>query len=56
MNTPVEVDIYGHANSTMVMGSRMINGLGGSGDFLRNAFISIAHTPSARPGKNGVCA
>ncbi|KAJ5232824.1 acetyl-CoA hydrolase Ach1 [Penicillium chermesinum] len=29
MNTPVEVDIYAHANSTCVMGSRMLNGLGG---------------------------
>ncbi|KAK6197406.1 putative acetyl-CoA deacylase [Scheffersomyces amazonensis] len=51
MNTPVEVDIYGHANSTNVMGSRMLNGLGGSADFLRNAKLSIMHTPSARPSK-----
>lgn len=51
MNTPVEVDIYSHANSTNVMGSRMLNGLGGSGDFLRNAKLSIMHTPSARPSK-----
>ncbi|KAG2388412.1 hypothetical protein C9374_000576 [Naegleria lovaniensis] len=52
MNTPVEIDIYGHANSTMVNGSRMINGLGGSGDFLRNGKLSIMHTPSVRPSKN----
>ncbi|CDK27097.1 unnamed protein product [Kuraishia capsulata CBS 1993] len=51
MNTPVEVDIYGHANSTNVNGSRMLNGLGGSADFLRNAKLSIMHTPSARPSK-----
>lgn len=51
MNTPVEVDIYGHANSTCVMGSRMLNGLGGSADFLRNAKLSIMHTPSTRPSK-----
>ena len=51
MNTPVEVDIYAHANSTCVMGSRMLNGLGGSADFLRNAKYSIMHTPSARPTK-----
>lgn len=51
MNTPVEVDIYAHANSTNVMGSRMLNGLGGSADFLRNAKFSIMHTPSARPSK-----
>jgi acetyl-CoA hydrolase len=51
MNTPVEFDIYGHANSTMVLGSRMLNGLGGSGDFLRNAKLSIMHAPSVRPTK-----
>lgn len=51
MNTPVEFDIYGHANSTLVMGSRMINGIGGSGDFSRNAYLSIMHSPSTRPSK-----
>jgi acetyl-CoA hydrolase len=51
MNTPVELDMYGHANSTLVGGTMMINGLGGSGDFLRNAYISIMHTPSARKTK-----
>jgi len=53
MNTPIEVDIYGHANSTHVDGSRIINGLGGSGDFLRNAYVSIVHTPSVCPLKDG---
>ena len=52
MNTPVEFDIYGHANSTLVNGSRMINGIGGSGDFLRNAYLSIMHSPSTRPSKS----
>lgn len=51
MNTPVEIDLYGHANSTCVNGSRMLNGLGGSGDFLRNAKLSVMHTPSTRPSK-----
>jgi acetyl-CoA hydrolase len=51
MNTPLEVDIYGHANSTNALGSRMLNGLGGSADFLRNAKLSIMHTPSSRPTK-----
>ncbi|KAL2756457.1 hypothetical protein ACRALDRAFT_1063609 [Sodiomyces alcalophilus JCM 7366] len=51
MNTPVEVDMYAHANSTCVMGSRMLNGLGGSADFLRNSKYSIMHTPSTRPSK-----
>ena len=51
MNTPVEIDIYAHANSTLVGGTRMINGLGGSGDFLRNGYLKIMHTPSSRPSK-----
>lgn len=51
MNTPVEVDIYGHANSTCVNGSRMLNGLGGSADFLRNSKLSVMHTPSVRKSK-----
>jgi acyl-CoA hydrolase len=53
MNTPIEVDIYGHVNSTHVDGSRVINGLGGSGDFFRHAYLSIVHTPSIRRLKNG---
>jgi acetyl-CoA hydrolase len=53
MNTPIEVDIYGHVNSTHVDGSRVVNGLGGSGDFFRNAYISIVHTPSIRRLKDG---
>lgn len=36
---------------TCVMGSRMLNGLGGSADFLRSAKYSIMHTPSTRPSK-----
>ncbi|EEB07863.1 acetyl-CoA hydrolase [Schizosaccharomyces japonicus yFS275] len=52
LNTPLELDIYGHANSTCVNGSRMLNGLGGSGDFLRNAKLSIMHTMSTRPTKS----
>jgi acetyl-CoA hydrolase len=51
MNTPVEIDIFAHANSTLVGGTRMINGLGGSGDFLRNGYLKMMHTPSSRPSK-----
>jgi acetyl-CoA hydrolase/succinyl-CoA:acetate CoA-transferase len=46
MNTALEVDIYGNVNSTHVMGTGMMNGIGGSGDFARNAFISIFMAPS----------
>jgi succinyl-CoA:acetate CoA-transferase len=51
MNTAIEFDIYGHVNSTNIMGSRMMNGIGGSGDFTRNAYLSIFTTVST--AKNG---
>ncbi|QZY54717.1 acetyl-CoA hydrolase/transferase family protein [Crassaminicella profunda] len=51
MNTAIEVDMYGHVNSTNIMGSRMMNGIGGSGDFTRNAYLSIFTTVST--AKNG---
>lgn len=51
MNGMIEADIYGNVNSTCVMGSRIQNGIGGSGDFARNAYISIFMAPStARRG------
>jgi len=46
MNTAVEVDIYGHVNSTMIRGGHMFNGIGGSGDFARNAWLTIFLCPS----------
>lgn len=46
MNTAIEVDIYGNVNSTHLIGTRMVNGIGGSGDFTRNAYLSIFLTPS----------
>lgn len=46
VNSALEVDIYGHVNSTHVNGTRIINGIGGSGDFSRNALLSIIALPS----------
>lgn len=46
MNAAIEVDIYGNVNSTRVAGSRVQNGIGGSGDFARSAILSIFMTPS----------
>lgn len=46
MNTALEVDIYGNVNSTHVQGKKIMNGIGGSGDFSRNAGISIFTTSS----------
>ncbi len=49
-NGMIEADIYGNVNSTHIMGSRMQNGIGGSADFTRNAFISAFVTPSVAKG------
>ncbi|MGF1449664.1 MAG: succinate CoA transferase [Opitutales bacterium] len=46
VNTALEVDVFGNVNSTHVMGKSMMNGIGGSGDFTRNAYISIFTCPS----------
>ena len=52
MNTAIEVDIYGNVNSTHIAGTKMMNGIGGSGDFARNAYLTIFYTPSiAKDGK-----
>jgi succinyl-CoA:acetate CoA-transferase len=51
MNGMIEADIYGNVNSTHVSGTSIMNGIGGSGDFARNAYISFFMTPST--AKNG---
>lgn len=52
INTALEADIFGNVNSTHVLGTKMMNGIGGSCDFTRNAYISIFTTPStAKDGK-----
>ena len=50
MNTALEADIFGGVNSTHVLGTKMMNGIGGSGDFTRNAFLSIFSCPSITKG------
>jgi len=47
INTAIEVDLFGNVNSTHIMGDNLMNGIGGSGDFTRNAQISIYTCPSA---------
>jgi succinyl-CoA:acetate CoA-transferase len=50
INTALEADIYGNVNSTHVLGTHMMNGIGGSGDFARNAYLSIFATKSTAKG------
>ncbi|WP_077329522.1 acetyl-CoA hydrolase/transferase family protein [Virgibacillus siamensis] len=51
INTALEFDIYGNVNSTHVSGTKMMNGIGGSGDFARNARLAVFVTKSI--AKNG---
>ncbi len=50
INTALEADIFGNINSTHVLGTKMMNGIGGSGDFTRSAYLSIFTTPSTAKG------
>ena len=50
MNTAIEVDIYGNVNSTHICGSKVMNGVGGSGDYARNGFLTVFFTNSMAKG------
>ncbi len=50
INTALEMDIYGNANSTHICGTQAMNGIGGSADFARNAYLSIFVAPSITRG------
>ena len=50
MNTAIAVDLYGCVNSSHIGGTRLMNGIGGSGDFTRNAYVSIFMCPSTQKG------
>lgn len=50
MNTAIECDIYGNVNSTHIGGTRLMNGIGGSGDFARNAGLTVFFTASTAKG------
>ena len=52
MNGMIEADIYGNVNSTHIGGTSIMNGIGGSGDFARNAYLNFFMSPSVtRDGK-----
>ena len=52
INTAIEFDIYGNVNSTHLSGTQMMNGIGGSGDFARNSYLSIFVTQAASKENN----
>ena len=55
MNTALEADLSGNVNSTHVAGKRIMNGIGGSGDFARNAGLTIFTTASTAKGGELSC-
>jgi succinyl-CoA:acetate CoA-transferase len=55
MNSLIEADIYGNVNSTHIGGTRIMNGIGGSGDFARNGYLSFFMTPSTAKGGSLSC-
>ena len=50
MNTAIEVDIYGNVISTHICGTKLMNGVGGSGDFARNGYLTVFFTNSLAKG------
>lgn len=50
MNTAIEVDIYGNVNSTHIAGTKIMNGIGGSGDYARNGYLTVFFTTSLAKG------
>ena len=50
MNTAIEFDIYGNVNSTHICGTKIMNGIGGSGDYARNGYLTIFCTNSIAKG------
>ena len=50
MNTAIEVDIYGNVNSTHICGTKIMNGIGGSGDYARNGYLTVFFTTSLAKG------
>lgn len=50
MNTAIEADIYGNANSSHLYGMDIMNGVGGAGEFTRNSYLAIMMCPSIAKG------
>ncbi len=55
LNGAIEVDIYGHVNSTHIGGGKILTGVAGSIEFARNSSISIFLTPSVTKGTDVSC-
>jgi succinyl-CoA:acetate CoA-transferase len=54
LNGAIEVDIYGHVNSSHIMAGDVISGVGGAGDFAMNSYLSVILLPSSLPNDGNV--
>ena len=50
INAALEIDIYANANSSHFFGTDIMNGVGGSGEFIRNSYLPILVCPSIAKG------
>jgi acetyl-CoA hydrolase len=55
INPAIEADVYGNVNSSHLFGTDIMNGIGGSGEFTRNSYISIIMCPSTVMGGRISC-
>ncbi|MEF8856802.1 MAG: acetyl-CoA hydrolase/transferase C-terminal domain-containing protein [Haloplanus sp.] len=50
VNGALDVDVYGHVNSTHLGGTDLVNAIGGSGDFNRASPLAVAALPATAAG------
>ena len=50
LNACLEVDVFGNANSSHVLGSEVVNGLGGGANFAQASLLSVIVAPSTAKG------
>ncbi|MFB6312017.1 MAG: acetyl-CoA hydrolase/transferase C-terminal domain-containing protein, partial [Salinirussus sp.] len=50
VNGALEVDLYGHVNSTHINGTHVVNAIGGSGDFNRHSPLAVVALSSTASG------
>jgi len=50
LNNAIEIDIYGNANNSHILASKVVSGIGGGSESAKNAYISILLLPSTTKG------
>ncbi|WP_433633626.1 acetyl-CoA hydrolase/transferase C-terminal domain-containing protein [Halomicrococcus sp. NG-SE-24] len=52
VNSALEIDLFGHVNSTHINGTHAMNGVGGSGDFNRHSPLAVLALSSTATNKD----